>query len=63
MVLTDGQVWNSQDLFEYVGKETEKEDVRLFSLGIGRDVSHTLIDGLAIVGHGFSQVVSDEHEE
>ena len=40
----------------------EKGDVRLFSLGIGRDVSHALIDGLARVGCGFSQVVSDERE-
>ncbi len=38
MVLTDGQVWNSVDLFKYVEKETEKGGVRLFSLGIGRDV-------------------------
>jgi len=62
MVLTDGQVWNSEDLFGYVRKRTEKGDVRLFSLGIGRDVSHSLIDGLARVGRGFSQVVSDERE-
>jgi len=62
MVLTDGQVWNSDVLFEYVEKETKKGDVRLFSLGIGQDVSHALIDGLARVGRGFSQVVSDERE-
>ena len=62
MVLTDGQVWNSEELFEYVEKGTKKGDVRLFSLGIGRDVSHALIDGLARVGRGFSQVVSDERE-
>ncbi len=62
MVLTDGEVWNSEDLFKYVEKETEKGDVRLFSLGIGWDVSHALIDGLARVGRGFSQVVSDERE-
>ena len=62
MVLTDGEVWNSEVLFEYVEKVTQKGDVRLFSLGIGRDVSHSLIDGLARVGRGFSQVVSDERE-
>ncbi len=61
-MLTDGEVWNSEALFEYVKKATKKGDVRLFSLGIGRDVSHALIDGLARVGHGFSQVVSDERE-
>ena len=62
MVLTDGKVWNTEDLFEYVEKATKKGDVRLFSLGIGRDVSHALIDGMARVGRGFSQVVSDERE-
>ena len=62
MALTDGQVWNPDDLFKYVRKETEMGDVRLFSLGIGRDVSHSLVDGLARVGRGFSRVVSDERE-
>lgn len=62
MVLTDGQVWNTEELFKYVESATAKGDVRLFSLGIGRDVSHGLIDGLARVGRGFSQVVSDERE-
>ena len=62
MVLTDGEVWNLEVLFKYVEKESERGDVRLFSLGIGKDVSHALIDGLARVGRGFSQVVSDERE-
>ena len=64
MVLTDGQVWNSEDLFKYVEKETEKGTCAcsVWQLGIGRDVSHSPIDGLARVGRGFSQVVSDERE-
>ena len=62
MVLTDGEVWNSKELFAYVESATAKGDVRLFSLGVGQDVSHALIDGLARVGRGFSQVVSDERE-
>ena len=63
MVLTDGEVRNTADLFAYVESETgRKGDVRVFTLGIGRDVSHLLIDGLARVGKGFSQVVSDERE-
>jgi len=37
-------------------------DVHLFNLGTGQDLSHVLIDGLASVGRGFSQVVSDEKE-
>lgn len=62
MVLTDGQVWDSEQLFKFVEQETAKGDVRLFSLGIGLDVSHSLVDGIARVGRGFSQVVSDERE-
>jgi hypothetical protein len=62
MVLTDGQVWDSKPVFEYVEKETATGTVRLFSLGIGRDVSHSLVDGLARVGRGFSQVILDERE-
>jgi len=71
MVLTDGEVWNSTELFDYVESQTStstlgggsgKGDIRLFTLGIGRDVSHALVDGLARVGKGFSQVVVDEKE-
>jgi hypothetical protein len=64
MVLTDGQIWNQSELFAYVEAQTStaRGDVRVFSLGIGADVSHALIDGLARAGKGFSQVVSGETE-
>jgi hypothetical protein len=71
MVLTDGEVWNSTELFDYVESQTSalttgggsgKGDIRVFTLGICRDVSHALVDGLARVGKGFSQVVADERE-
>ena len=64
MVLTDGQVWNSDEIFAYVEAQTStaRGDVRVFSLGIGTGVSHALIDGLARAGKGFSQVVSGETE-
>ena len=62
MVLTDGQVWAMDEIFKYVESQTAKGDVRVFSLGIGREVSHALIDGIARVGRGFSQVVSHERE-
>ena len=63
MVLTDGEVWNSTELFDYVESQTSTSgDIRVFTLGIGRDVSHALVDGLARVGKGFSQVVVDERE-
>ena len=62
MVLTDGEVWNSDDLFQYIQQETASGDIRVFSLGIGRDVSHALVEGMSRVGGGFAQIVSDEKE-
>jgi hypothetical protein len=62
MVLTDGQVWDAQTLLQFVERQTSHGDVRIFSLGIGRDVSHSLVDGLARAGRGFSQVIVDERE-
>jgi hypothetical protein len=71
MVLTDGEVRNSTKLFDYLesqnststfGGGSGKGDIRVFTLGIGQDVSHALVDGLARVGKGFSQVVLDERE-
>jgi hypothetical protein len=34
--------------------------IRVLTLGIGWDVSHGLVDDLARVGKGFSQVIVDE---
>jgi hypothetical protein len=34
----------------------------VFSLGIGRNVSHMLVEGLARAGRGFSQLIMDERE-
>jgi hypothetical protein len=62
LVLTDGQVWNTDALFKYIELETVAGDVRVFTLGIGRDVSHALVEGMARVGRGFAQIVSDENE-
>lgn len=62
MVLTDGEVWNTEELFKYVEQETTTGDIRLFSLGIGNDVSHAFVEGLARVGRGFAQIVSDGQE-
>src|ERR1700730_13110995 len=62
MVLTDGEVWDTDSLFKFIEKETSSGDVRVFSLGIGRDVSHSLVEGMARVGRGFAQIVSDEKE-
>ncbi|KAK2729834.1 von willebrand domain containing protein [Colletotrichum kahawae] len=63
-VLTDGEVWNHDNLFGMVNKHVEdsKGAIRLFTLGIGRGVSHALVEGLARAGQGFSQTVSEKEK-
>ncbi|KAK1994783.1 hypothetical protein LX36DRAFT_660221 [Colletotrichum falcatum] len=63
-VITDGQVWNEEHLFTMVNGHVQKSQgaIRLFTLGIGRDVSHSLIEGLARAGNGFSQAVSENEK-
>lgn len=58
MVLTDGQVWNQNPLFEFIKNSADKE-VRLFSLGIGSQASTSLVEGMARAGNGFAQFVKD----
>ena len=62
MVLTDGQIWNQDALFSFVRRSCADNQVRFFSLGIGDAASHSLIDGIARAGNGFSQSVL-EYEE
>ncbi|KNG51681.1 von willebrand domain-containing protein [Stemphylium lycopersici] len=61
MMLTDGEIWNQQDLFSYLNQAiTEsKAPIRVFTLGIGNGVSHALIEGIAKAGDGFSQTVGE----
>lgn len=61
ILLTDGDIWNQAPLFAYVNEEVKKSDgnIRVFPLGIGSGVSHSLIGGLARAGNGFSQAVQE----
>ncbi|KAJ1544168.1 hypothetical protein HK405_008849 [Cladochytrium tenue] len=70
-VLTDGEIWNSQSLFARIDQEVKKAGlvgsgsksfVRIFSLGIGSDVSHDLVEGMARHGNGFAQFVASTSE-
>ncbi|CAG8414318.1 unnamed protein product [Penicillium salamii] len=62
LLLTDGEISQQDSLFNFVGGEAIKGDVRFFTLGIGDDVSHSLVEGVARAGNGFCQTVL-EHEE
>ncbi|KAK6339889.1 hypothetical protein TWF718_009278 [Orbilia javanica] len=57
LLLTDGDIWQRDQLMDYVREECKAKTVRMFTLGIGNGISHALIDGLASVGGGYSQVV------
>ncbi|PKS12404.1 hypothetical protein jhhlp_000608 [Lomentospora prolificans] len=63
-LLTDGDIWNQENLFGIVNKEVAESNgaVRVFTLGIGTGASTSLVEGVARCGNGFSQLVGD-HEK
>ncbi|KAI9324061.1 hypothetical protein DFJ73DRAFT_874342 [Zopfochytrium polystomum] len=73
-VLTDGEIWNVDSLFAAVDDQVKKASaiklksgssafVRIFTLGIGQDVSHNLVEGMARHGGGFAQFVVNSGEK
>ncbi|KAJ5437894.1 uncharacterized protein N7458_008892 [Penicillium daleae] len=62
LLLTDGEVWNQSDIFTFVNKAVQESSARFFSLGIGNSASHSLVNGIARAGRGFSQSVLDYEE-
>jgi hypothetical protein len=61
-VITDGEVWNVDQIVRLVSKneEKKKDDLRLFSLGIGDSVSHNLVESVARAGKGYAQFVTND---
>lgn len=61
LLLTDGEIWAQDALFSYLNREVgeSRKPIRVFTLGVGNDVSHSLIEGVARAGNGFSQAVMD----
>lgn len=61
MMLTDGEIWDQDKLFTYLNTSVteSKSSIRVFTLGIGNGVSHSLIEGVAKAGNGFSQTVGE----
>ena len=55
IVLTDGLVGNTQELFQLVSGHTARTQV--FTVGIGDGVSHALVNGLAHHGLGVAEYV------
>ncbi|KAF0432281.1 von willebrand domain-containing protein [Gigaspora margarita] len=60
-LLTDGQVYNVDQIVELVksSEEKKKDDLRLFSIGIGDSVSHHLVESVSRAGKGYAQFVTN----
>ncbi|KAF2805583.1 VIT-domain-containing protein [Mytilinidion resinicola] len=60
IILTDGEVWGTEQLLDFVAgsRQRSKGAVRFFSLGIGDSVSHQLIEGISRQGGGYAEVVA-----
>ncbi|KAL7938425.1 VIT domain-containing protein [Trichoderma chlorosporum] len=63
-LLTDGAVWQQELLFQLVNTHVaeSKGAIRVFTLGVGKDVSHSLIEGIARAGNGFAQTVGENEK-
>jgi len=59
-VITDGQVSNTDEVIRVV--EENNRFNRLFSLGLGHDVSHHLVEGIARAGKGTAQFVTNAED-
>ncbi|GIJ98449.1 hypothetical protein Aspvir_000566 [Aspergillus viridinutans] len=62
LILTDGQIWNQEALFKFIRETAADSSARFFSLGIGDGASHSLVEGIARAGNGFSQLVVNYEE-
>ncbi|RIA91047.1 hypothetical protein C1645_822529 [Glomus cerebriforme] len=60
-LITDGGVWNVDQVVELVreNEEKKKDDLHLFSLGIGDFVFHNLVESVARAGKEYSQFVTN----
>ncbi|RFU73691.1 vault poly [Trichoderma arundinaceum] len=63
-LLTDGEIWQQEELFQLVNKQVSetKGAIRIFTLGVGKDASHALIEGVARAGNGFAQTVGENEK-
>jgi hypothetical protein len=56
IVITDGQVENDSAVIDLVKNHS---DINVYSVGIGRDASVSLVDGIATAGNGHAEFISE----
>ncbi|PTB70209.1 hypothetical protein BBK36DRAFT_1173527 [Trichoderma citrinoviride] len=63
-LLTDGEIWDQERLFKLINAHVSesKGAIRVFTLGVGKDASHALIEGVARAGNGFAQAVAENEK-
>ncbi|PLN83877.1 vault protein inter-alpha-trypsin domain-domain-containing protein [Aspergillus taichungensis] len=61
ILLTDGEVWDVDNVIRLVQTTSSNKDltIRFFSLGIGDQVSHRLVEGIGQQGAGYAEVVPE----
>ncbi|GFG03330.1 von Willebrand factor type A domain protein [Aspergillus udagawae] len=61
ILLTDGEVWNVDNVIQLVRRTASNgySNIRFFSLGIGDQVSHRLVEGIGQQGGGYAEVVPE----
>lgn len=59
IIMTDGEVWDYNGVLSFIKSTKCKyhDKVRYFVLGIGDEVSHQLVEGIAREGGGFANVI------
>lgn len=60
ILLTDGEVWNTEATIDFVrtSRTSASDKIRFFALGIGNAVSHRLVEGIGRQGGGYAEVVA-----
>lgn len=60
ILLTDGEVWNTEATIDFVrtSRSSANDKIRFFALGIGNAVSHSLVEGIGRQGGGYAEVVA-----
>ncbi len=58
LFLTDGYIGNETQIVKVIGEQLG--DSRVFSLGIGSSVNHSLIEGIGVAGRGVARVLRQD---